>query len=188
AGGGYHGLRGRSLAVALRAEPHLRVVRLVSDYSGSPYPGLRTIPQQMMSDACQFSMSGRVPHALRPIRLAALLFLAALCVFEPARAWAAGRIATMAGQGSPGYAGDQGPATNATVANPYGIVRGPDRALYLCEVDDHMIRKIAANGAISTVAGTGQRGYSGDGGPASQATLNEPYEVRFDSRGNMLFV
>jgi streptogramin lyase len=55
-------------------------------------------------------------------------------------------------------------------------------------VDNHVLRRIAPDGVITTVAGTGQRGYSGDGGPALQATLNEPYEVRFDKSGNMLWV
>jgi hypothetical protein len=85
-------------------------------------------------------------------------------------------ITTVAGQGKPGYSGDGGPATNATLANPYGIVRGPDGALYLCEVDNHVVRRLGREGVLSTVAGNGQRGYSGDGGPALAARLNEPYE------------
>jgi DNA-binding beta-propeller fold protein YncE len=53
---------------------------------------------------------------------------------------------------------------------------------------NHVIRKIANDGTISTIAGTGERGYSGDGGSALQAKLNEPYEIRFDWNGNMFFV
>jgi streptogramin lyase len=53
---------------------------------------------------------------------------------------------------------------------------------------NHVIRRIDRNGSISTVAGSGQKGYTGDGGPATRATLNEPYEVRFDKRGDMVFV
>jgi streptogramin lyase len=94
----------------------------------------------------------------------------------------------MAGIGVGGYSGDNGPATNAQVANPYGVVRGPDGAVYVCEVDNHIIRRIDRNGQISTVAGNGRRGYSGDGGLALRAQLNEPYEVRFDTAGNMVFV
>ena len=97
-------------------------------------------------------------------------------------------IATLAGTSASGYSGDHGAAVRAQLGNPYGIVRGPDRALYLCEVDNHVIRRIAADGTISTVAGTGKRGYAGDGGAATNALLNEPYEIRFDAYGNMLFV
>jgi sugar lactone lactonase YvrE len=55
-------------------------------------------------------------------------------------------------------------------------------------VDNHLVRRIAPDGTISTAAGNGTRGWSGDGGPALEAQLNEPYEVRFDREGNMLFV
>jgi len=97
-------------------------------------------------------------------------------------------IATLAGTGVSGYSGDHGAAVRAQLGNPYGLVRGPDRALYICEVDNNVIRRIAADGIISTVAGTGKRGYAGDGGAATNALLNEPYEIRFDASGNMLFV
>ena len=97
-------------------------------------------------------------------------------------------ISTLAGNGTASYTGDNGPAAKAQLANPYGLTRGPDRALYICEVDNQVIRRVARDGVITTVAGTGRRGYSGDGGPALQATLNEPYEVRFDQSGNLLWV
>jgi streptogramin lyase len=97
-------------------------------------------------------------------------------------------ISTFAGTGGAGYSGDNQPAVSARLANPYGIVRGPDGALYICEVDNHVIRRVGRDGTITTVVGTGERGYSGDGGPASRARLNEPYEVRFDQAGNMVFV
>lgn len=117
--------------------------------------------------------------------------LVAALVIAPFVAGAAGparRISTLAGTGIAGRDGDGGPATAAKLANPFGVVRGPDGALYVCEVDNHIIRRIAKDGTFSTVAGNGTRGYSGDGGPALKAQLNEPYEVRFDREGNMLFV
>jgi streptogramin lyase len=103
---------------------------------------------------------------------------------------AAGKtIRTIAGTGQSGYSGDGGLGTKAQVANPYGLTLGPDGALYICEEDGHRIRRLdMKTGVISTVAGTGEPGYSGDGGPALEAKLNEPYEVRFDSDGNMFFV
>ena len=98
------------------------------------------------------------------------------------------QIATFAGTGKKGYAGDGGPATHAQLNNPFGIVKGPGGALYVCDTGNHVIRRIATNGIITTVAGTRKGGYSGDGGPALKAELNEPYEVRFDKAGNMYFV
>ncbi len=66
---------------------------------------------------------------------------------------------------------------------------GPDGALYVCETTGHRIRRIdLQNDKITTVAGSGEVGYAGDGGVATSAKLNEPYELRFDSAGNMLFV
>jgi streptogramin lyase len=98
------------------------------------------------------------------------------------------KVVTFAGTGKPGYSGDGGPATNAQLNNPYGLARGLDGGLYICDMDNHVIRKITRDGIISTVAGTGKRGYSGDGGIATRAELNEPYEVRFDKEGNIFFV
>src|SRR5437867_4573167 len=104
------------------------------------------------------------------------------------QARAAFTVSTFAGTGERGYWGDGGPATKAKLDNPFGIARGPDDALYVCDMGNQRIRRIALDGTITTVAGSGRRGYSGDGGPATAAELNEPYEVRFDARGNMYFV
>lgn len=101
------------------------------------------------------------------------------------------KITTFAGTGTSGHSGDNGPATNAQLDQPFGIVRGPNQeggALYICDTNNHRIRKVDRNGSITTVAGTGRKGYAGDGGSALQAELNEPYEVRFDRQGNLFFV
>src|SRR5436190_10977062 len=97
-------------------------------------------------------------------------------------------IQTIAGTGVAGYAGDGGKALSAQLNNPYGLVIGPDSALYLCDMSNHVIRRIGKDGKISTVAGTGGKGYSGDNGSALKAELNEPYEIRFDAAGTMFFV
>ena len=61
--------------------------------------------------------------------------------------------------------------------------------MYITEVRHHRVRRLdLATRELTTVAGCGRRGYSGDGGPAVEAELNEPYEVRFDRDGNMYFV
>ncbi len=102
---------------------------------------------------------------------------------------AAATIETLAGTGESGATGDGGPAAAASVGNPYGLVLGPDGALYVCEIDTDRVRRIdMRDGSISTVAGTGYAGYAGDGGPATEARLSDPYEVRFDAEGSMYFV
>ncbi len=96
---------------------------------------------------------------------------------------------TISGTGVAGYTNDGGKADAAQINNPYGLTTGPDGALYVCEIGNHAIRRVdLKRGTISTVAGTGKKGYSGDGGPATQALCNEPYEVRFDRAGNMYWV
>jgi streptogramin lyase len=100
----------------------------------------------------------------------------------------AAQISTFAGSDAKGFSGDGGPATAAQLNQPFGITRGPDGALYICDTGNHRIRRVAPDGTISTVAGNGTRGWTGDGGPAIGASLNEPYEVRFDSAGNLFFV
>src|SRR6185436_18488052 len=97
-------------------------------------------------------------------------------------------ISNFAGTGEKGFGGDGGSATKAQLNFPTGIARGPDGALYICDTLNHRIRKVTRDGKISTVAGTGNPGWSGDGGPATAAKLHEPYEVRFDGTGNMFWV
>jgi streptogramin lyase len=97
-------------------------------------------------------------------------------------------ISTFAGNGSKGFSGDGGPAIQAQLNDPTGIARGPDGALYICDTGNHRIRRVTPDGRIATVAGAGQRGWTGDGGPATAAQLNEPYEVRFDAAGHVFWV
>lgn len=121
-----------------------------------------------------------------PIRFASVVLLILTTAFSSQAAPRS--IVTHIGTGQAGYSGDGGPRTNALIANPYGVVRGPDHALYVCEIDNHIIRRIGPDGTVSTVAGNGRRGRDGEGGPATAASLNEPYEVRFDRSGHLWFV
>ena len=123
--------------------------------------------------------SRRIAQAARP--------LIALAAFSGGFASAADdwHIATVAGTGTAGFSGDGGPAAQAQVNDPYGVVRGPDGALWFCEVGGHRVRRIDRDGIITTVAGTGERGHSGDGGPARLATFDRPHELRFDRDGHL---
>ena len=98
-------------------------------------------------------------------------------------------IVTIAGTGIAGYSGDNGPATAARLSNPFGLALGPDGALYFCEIDNHCIRRLdLATQTLSTFVGTGAMGYTGDAGPAREATLNQPYEICFDAGGHLFIV
>src|SRR5215467_12256715 len=76
-------------------------------------------------------------------------------------------ISTIAGTGTPGYTGDGGPAISATFNFPFGIAIDNARNIYIADHENNVIRKINPAGIVSTFAGTGAVGYSGDGGPAT---------------------
>ena len=103
-----------------------------------------------------------------------------------------GIINTVAGSGPPddiqgGYGGDDGPATSALLSVPNGVAIDSDGNLYIADTNNNRIRKVDRNGIITTVAGNGQRGFSGDGGPATMAALNQPVSIAFDAQGNLYF-
>ena len=101
----------------------------------------------------------------------------------------AAELQLVAGNGTRANNGDEGIATEIAIKDTFGVEIGTDGALYITEVGHHRIRRVdLTTGRISTPVGTGYKGYSGDGGRATEAALNEPYEVRFDKAGNMFFV
>ena len=96
---------------------------------------------------------------------------------------AIGIIQTVAGTGEKGYAGDGGLAIHARMSEPFMCAFDAQGHLYVAEATNHCIRRIdQATGVITTVAGTGAVGYSGDGGPATRATLNQPYSLQIDTQ------
>ena len=100
-----------------------------------------------------------------------------------------GIITTIAGTGEAGYSGDSGPAIAATMREPFMCAFDPAGNMFVCEARNHCVRRIdGQTGAITTVAGTGEPGYSGDGGPAAQAQLYEPYALTVDGNGDIYIV
>jgi len=94
-------------------------------------------------------------------------------------------ISTVAGDGAFGFSGDGGQATNAECNSPEGVAFDTHGNLYIADFYNNCIRMVNTAGIISTVAGTGTAGYSGDGGQATGATLYRPAEIAFDTNGNM---
>lgn len=111
-----------------------------------------------------------------------LLLLSALTAQSFASGWI---TETVAGNGIQGFQGEGTLATQAQIDNPFGVVRGPDGDIWFCEYTGQRIRKIMKDGTIRTVAGNGEAGYTGDGGPALEASFNLPHEIRFDKDGNL---
>jgi sugar lactone lactonase YvrE len=108
----------------------------------------------------------------------ALKTLVALVASSPAMAQAPS-VSTLIGTGSAGY-------SDQHVNNPYGLAIGPDGALYFCDLDNQRIRRLDLKTRQTlTVAGNGQKGYSGDGAAATDASLNMPHEIQFDSVGHL---
>jgi sugar lactone lactonase YvrE len=91
----------------------------------------------------------------------------------------------IAGSLGSGYSGDGGPAADAQFTGPRGLAVDAAGNLFIADSGNHVIRKIAPDGIITTVAGTGNRGFSGDGGSAKRARLNTPTAVAVDARGNL---
>ncbi len=96
-----------------------------------------------------------------------------------------GIISTVAGNGERGFSGDGGPATSTSLNRPLGVTVDAADNLYIADTDNHRIRKVSPGGIITTVAGTGEAGFSGDEGPATSALLNLPQSVTVDAAGNL---
>jgi len=104
---------------------------------------------------------------------------------------AAGIITTFAGSGPPGlnlgtFSGDGGPATEATLQEPWGVAFDPAGKLYIADRDNVRVRRVQTNGKITTVAGYGRYGSAGDGGPATEAQMCPPVGVAIDPAGELV--
>ena len=101
---------------------------------------------------------------------------------------AQGIITTIAGNGTLAHSGDGGSATAAGITNPFGLLFAADGTLLIFDTESHTVRAVdLSTGKIRTVVGTGEKGFSGDGGPATRATLYRPHNGVLDPQGNLVF-
>jgi adhesin/invasin len=96
-----------------------------------------------------------------------------------------GTITTVAGTGTAGFGGDNGLAVNAQLNQPTAIIFDPAGNLYIADSSNNRVRRVGTDGIIVTVAGNGEQGSEGDGGPATAAQLNNPFGLAYDSAGNL---
>lgn len=114
--------------------------------------------------------------------LVILVCLASLCAAQPSYT-----ITTVVGNGTPGFSGDGAAATEAQVNFPAAIARSAAGTLYIADTFNIRIRTVQSDGIIRTVAGTGTRGFTGDGAAATSAQISSPYGVAVDGAGNIYF-
>ncbi len=127
----------------------------------------------------------RGPHGL-VLGSTGELYLADCGNYRVRRISAAGRVETVAGNGTRGFSGDGGPATAANLREAYGVALDSSGNLYIADSISAYVRKVAPSGIITTIAGTGgSPGYAGDGGSALAAKLDTPADVAVDSAGNV---
>ncbi len=115
------------------------------------------------------------------------LYICGYNVYRIRKVNTAGIISTLVGTGSPGFSGDGGPATAAQINQAWGVATDTIGNVYLADQYNHRIRKIDTTGIITTIAGNGTSGFSGDGGPATAAEMRYPVGIAVDIRGNIYF-
>lgn len=113
------------------------------------------------------------------------IYLAESAIHRVRKVSAGGTITTIAGTGKGGFSGDGGPATRAQLRNPYGIAVDGKGNVYISDSGNHRVRKVSRGGKITTFAGTGKFGFSGDGGPATSARLSSPRGLAVDGKGDV---
>ena len=97
-------------------------------------------------------------------------------------------VINLAGTGKAGSRGEGGPAVEAELNNPFGVIRGPDGCIWFCEYSGNLVRRIDSNGILKTIVGNGEKGHQGDGGPARESSLNLPHEIRFGPDAKLYIV
>ena len=115
-----------------------------------------------------------------PLTLTAFLSMA-----TASAALAGWNVESFAGVGNPGFAGDFGKAVNSLIYNPFGVLRGPDKAIWFCDLGNNRIRRIRADGVMFTFAGSGRKDFSPSGTWIQETCFRRPSELRFDSKGDL---
>ena len=113
------------------------------------------------------------------------LYIAVLSNSTLRRVDPSGNIATIAGAGRWGFSGDGGPAAQAHLNAPSDVAVDAGGNLFIADEGNHRIRRVDSSGIITTIAGNGERGFAGDGGPAVAAQLDHPRGVAVDATGNL---
>ena len=125
------------------------------------------------------------PYAMAVNRADGSVYVADTFNYRVRRIGPDGKIETVAGTGTSGYSGDGGPAIEAQISSVLGLAVDGKGDLLIADTNNHRIRKVTPDGMISTVAGNGSSGFSGDGGKATEARLYYPYGVTADADGNL---
>jgi streptogramin lyase len=115
----------------------------------------------------------------------AIATIAAIAVTGASGASSGGTITTIAGTGVQGFSGDGGPAVAAQLRSTYGVAVDRHGNVYIADYESYRVRRVSPGGTITTFAGTGAGGFSGDGGPATSARLNAPIAIAMDGQGNL---
>jgi hypothetical protein len=164
-----------AVIICLCAIPPAHAQTTITTFAGSTY-NLQGLPASSHldyvygltvdpSDRLVFSMLGPNPAVYRP---------------RPD-----GNLDRIAGNGTKGFSGDNSPAANAQLNTPIGLAYDRAGNLYIADYGNNRVRKVTPDGTISTIAGNGQPGYTGDGSPAMQASLNQPQAIAVDDAGEV---
>ncbi len=153
---------------------------IISTFAGTGVPGFAGDGGPAISAQLKYPMGLAVDAAGN-------VYIADTFNYRIRRVTPAGVISTVVGTGTSGYSGDGGLATGAKLRGPTGLAFDSAGNLYFSDQYNHCVRKVTPAGIISTAAGVcGASGYSGDGGPATLAHLNNPYGAAIDGSGNLL--